>query len=181
MDARHRTFLMRLLPFSHQLYSVPRHRLSNDFVNKFADLIDGLGPDRREHNSELLQLFILLMLYKVPHCKRSKDVKILLRRRLERWEDPSQLAAMVSEAEQVFIHRQSNLQKDLTDDNLAKTYASMCERGDVKKALRWLTDRDGGSVLSPDDIDSKSEKSVEEVLLEKYPPLRDISPSFLED
>jgi len=100
---------------------------------------------------------------------------------LERWEDPSQLAAMVSEAEQVFIHRQSNLRNDLTDDDLAKTYASMCERGDVKKVLRWQTDRDGGSVLSPDDIDSKSGKSVEEVLLEKHPPLRDISPSFLED
>ena len=81
----------------------------------------------------------------------------------------------------MFLHNQSNLRRDLTDDNLARTYASMCDRGDVGKALRWLTDRDGGTGLSPDDIDPKSNKSVKEVLNDKHPPLWDVLPHLLEE
>ena len=56
----------------------------------------------------------------------------------------------------------------------------MCARVDHSKALRWLTDRDGGSVLSPGDIDDKTLMMVEEVLKSKHPPLRNVEPSFLE-
>ena len=179
-DYKHRTLLHRLLPYAHQLYDVPRHQLGKQFVLTYADLMNGLGPKRREHNSEYVLLYVILILRKEKNIKSSKGIKLLLERRLERFQDPTQLAAMVDEAETAFKRNQSNLRKDLTDEDLARTYDSMCARGDHSKALRWLTDRDGGAVLSPSDIDDKTSMTVEEVLKSKHPPLRNVEPSFLE-
>jgi hypothetical protein len=45
-------------------------------------------------------------------------------------------------------------------------------RGDVRGAVRHLTERDKGGVLMPDDIDEKSGDSVADVLEAKHPDAR---------
>ena len=45
----------------------------------------------------------------------------------------------------------------------------MVIEGKRREAVRWVTNRDGGGVLHPDDIDQKSGKTVAEVLESKHP------------
>ena len=89
---------------------------------------------------------------------------------------------MVDEAETHFKQQQSKLRGNLTPEQLAKNFATKVQRDGVTRAIRWLCDRDGGTVLSPDDIDSKSKKPVSEVLIDKHPELRrDVAVTTLEE
>ena len=45
-------------------------------------------------------------------------------------------------------------------------------RGKLQAAIRYLTDRDGGGILQPDNIDAKSGLLVSEVLESKHPAAR---------
>ena len=85
----------------------------------------------------------------------------------------------MNEAETAFKSNQSNLRKNLIDEDLACTYDSMLAQGDHSKALQWLNNSDDGSVLSPSHIDAKSLSTVEEVLKSKHLPLRNVAPPFL--
>ena len=55
------------------------------------------------------------------------------------------------------------------DDSIARRYHSMVIEGKLREAVRWVTNRDGGGVLHPDDVDQKSGKTVAEVLESKHP------------
>ena len=45
----------------------------------------------------------------------------------------------------------------------------MVIEGKLRQAMRWVSNRDGRGVLHPDDVDSKSGKTVVEVLESKHP------------
>ena len=122
------------------------------------------------------------MFYKKSNVTSSCEIKELRKQRLERWKNPDNLKVMVLEAEEEFKHQQTKLRGDMSDDDLAKAYASMCDHHGLAKAVRFLTDRDGGRVLSPTDVvDPVDNKTVEDVLRDKHPPLRDIKSSSLKD
>jgi len=81
---------------------------------------------------------------------------------------------MVAQALTSFKQRQSKLRGDSTDEEIAQKYASILQQGRLRQAVRYLTDRDGGAVLSPDDPDSKTGRPVREILEAKHPRLRDV-------
>ena len=53
--------------------------------------------------------------------------------------------------------------------------------GNLTKAVRFLTDRKGGKVLLPDDIDEKSGNTVKKALFQKHPKLRSLDADALHD
>ena len=57
------------------------------------------------------------------------------------------------------------------DDSIARKYHSMVCDGKLRPAVRWLTSRDGGGVLSPEDACTKTGRFVIDVLREKHPDL----------
>lgn len=182
MDPLHSSYLQRLMCYQHHFYLLLRGKIDKTFTPILTDLIDGIGPDRRQWNSEYYLLFILLMLYKKSNVNSSSDIKKLLKRRLERWENPDNLKVMVLEAELEFKHRQTKLLGDMSHEELAKAYASICNRYSLSKAIRFITDRDGGRVLSPTDVVNPVDNTmVEDVLLDKRPPLRDMKSSSLKE
>ena len=71
---------------------------------------------------------------------------------------------MVNEVESYFKRRRSKLRVSLDDNDIAKKFAKILQRGHLKKKVRFLTDRDGGHVLSPKDIDYKSNQTVKDIL-----------------
>ena len=180
MDVKHRTLLMRLLPYSHQLYNIPNCSIGNDFVNGMAEIIDGIGPAQRKFNSEFLLLYIILVLYKNPNCSDAKGIKKLIKRRMERFKIAANHSVMTSEAETVFSNRQSSMRCNRSDSDISSTFHKMVIRGDLRRAVRFLEDSGGGQVLFPSSVDSSTDKPVSELLKEKHPPLRDVSDVHLE-
>ena len=58
------------------------------------------------------------------------------------------------------------------DHHIARRYYSLVINGRLKAAVRFATNRSGGGVLAPADIDVKSGKTVVEVLRGKHPKAR---------
>jgi hypothetical protein len=54
-------------------------------------------------------------------------------------------------------------------------------RGELRSALRYISDTENGVLLYPDDLDPKTQTSVGEVLLDKHPPMRDPCPAAMKD
>jgi hypothetical protein len=59
-----------------------------------------------------------------------------------------------------------------TPEQRAKIFHRKMWRGDVRGAVRYLTDREKGDILQPTDIDEKTGDSVETVLRSKHPDAR---------
>ena len=105
IDKVHQEMLRKLIIYNHGTYDLPSG-FAKKFVDGFIDILDGIGPDRREHNSEFLLLYIILVLYKVEDVNSNRDVCALLKRRLDCFlkipEDPRLLYKLFGEAESYF-------------------------------------------------------------------------------
>ena len=55
----------------------------------------------------------------------------------------------------------------------------MVVRGDLRRAIRFLTDCNGGQILFPSSIDDSSGRIVADLLEDKHPHLRDIDADHL--
>ena len=55
------------------------------------------------------------------------------------------------------------------DDSLARKFHSMMIEGEMRQAVPWVTTRDDGGVVHPDDVDAKIGKTVVEMLESKHP------------
>ena len=60
-------------------------------------------------------------------------------------------------------------QREEDEDSNAWTYHSMVIDVRLKAGLRWLTNRDGGGILNPEDADTKTLCPVIDILREKHP------------
>ena len=77
--------------------------------------------------------------------------------------------ALLCEAERCAAHCR-NKQPSMSDDHVVRVFTRLMLRGRVHEAVHFATDRAGGGVLQPSDVDSKSGKCVLDVLREKHPP-----------
>ena len=58
------------------------------------------------------------------------------------------------------------------DDAIARRYHSMVIEEKLRAAVRWATNRSGGGILAPSDINTKTGKPVIDVLRAKHPDCR---------
>ena len=63
------------------------------------------------------------------------------------------------------------VQREADDDSIAQTYHSMVIDGRLRAGVRWLTNRDGGGILNPEDADTKTLRPVIDILREKHPDI----------
>jgi hypothetical protein len=86
---------------------------------------------------------------------------------------------LVETTEQAMKARQSKARGSTTSAQRAKTFNSKIMRGELRSALRYISDTECGGLLYPDDTDDKSQKSVGEVLQDKHPRMRDPGPAAM--
>ena len=79
---------------------------------------------------------------------------------------------MVDDAEGEVLSRQPS-SRTPDDEAQARSFNARVLSGRLRSAVRTLTSRSGGGVCQPDDLCSKSGRSVWQVLQEKHPALRD--------
>jgi hypothetical protein len=70
-------------------------------------------------------------------------------------------------------------QGGLTPEQWAKMFHRKMLRGDVRSAVRYLTNREKGGILQPTGIDKKTGDSVKTVLRSKHPDARIPKPESL--
>jgi hypothetical protein len=88
---------------------------------------------------------------------------------------------LVETTEQALKARQSKARGNTTTAQRAKTFNSKIMCGELRSALRYISDTECGGLLYPDDLDQKTQTSVGEVLLDKHPPMRDPGPAAMKD
>jgi hypothetical protein len=88
---------------------------------------------------------------------------------------------LVETMEQALKARQSKARGNITTAQRAKSFNSKIMSGELRSALRYISDTECGGLLYPEGLDQKIQKSVGEVLLDKHPPMRDPGPTAIKD
>ncbi|BES98429.1 Hypothetical protein NTJ_11244 [Nesidiocoris tenuis] len=109
--------------------------------------------------------------------RQAKDIRLLLERRLQMWND-EQYEALLQEAlmlDRKLAHRR---QTSMNKEHVVQVFHRLMLRGKVREAVRWLTESGNSSVLAPYSR-TNSGKTVFEELREKHPDPITPDPSLL--
>ncbi len=90
--------------------------------------------------------------------KRARDIFRRISRRIDAWE-AGQVTMLVEGTLRSMEAALALKQGTTTAEQRAKTFHQKVLRGNIQGAVRYLTDREKGGVLYPNDIDEKSGKS----------------------
>jgi hypothetical protein len=117
-------------------------------------------------------VFAAVILQASPGVRRARDIRRRLERRLDCW-DQGHFTALIddTEAELKANARPRNRQAD--PEVTTRAFDARVLTGRLRSAVRHLTSRQGGGVLQPADLCTKSGRPVVEVLREKHPDLRE--------
>jgi hypothetical protein len=140
----------RLLSHNQSLYDTPRGKLGKEITNEFSNF----GVSKRA------------------------DVQCCLRNRLLAWKE-GKYKFLVEDTHQVLSAKQSKARGNTTPAHRAKVYSSKLLRGHLQSAVNYITDRVGGGILYPDDLDEKSGHQVSRVLKDKHPSMRNPGPAAM--
>ncbi len=127
------------------------------FLEMLSDTIDGILA--RQWNAERSIVFQLVILQRSRDVKQAKDIRRRMTKRLEAWSE-GKFEMLVQDTERSLKTHLATKQGNVSKEQRAKIFNRKMLRGDVRGAVRCLTERDKGGVLMPDDIDEKSGDSV---------------------
>ena len=150
-------------------YDLPSGRVGREFVVALSDEV--LGLSRRREQSERLIVFMAVLLQRDNFVKKNSDIRRLLQRRLSLWKD-SHFGELVAECVRCAGYKSkgrksSKLQGDAHD---CKVFTRLVLRGQMRSAVRWLTERcSSGGVLLPSAVVDGEGKTVLDVLKAKHP------------
>ncbi len=142
-----------------------------------AAIVEGVVS--RTCNSEMLLVFSMTILQKTPGVFRARDIRKRLERRMDAWE-AGKYNMLVQDTERDMQAYLSSKQKGTTPAQRLSIYHRLVLQGKLRQAVRYLTDREKGSILMPDDIDEKTGDSVTTVLESKHPDARVPDVSFFQ-
>ncbi len=144
-------------------------------------LDDDLGDIRaRKWNSERFIVFQMVILQKSKEVKTSGAIRRQLTMRMDSWE-AKKFEMLVQDTERTALAQLARVRGVETQEQRAKTFARLVLQGKLRSAVRWLTDREKGGVLLPDDVDEKTGESVIDVLQSKHPDAQVPDAAELED
>jgi hypothetical protein len=136
---------------------------------KLAELVDGIRA--RKMNAEKFIVFQIVIMQRSRDVKQAKDIRKRISRRLNAW-DEGKFKMLIRDTERDLKSFLSTKQGNVTAEQRAKIFHRKMLRGDVRGAVRYLTEREKGGILLPDDIDEKSGNTISEVLESKHPDAR---------
>ena len=175
-DGLWQKYLKRLLPFSPHHYDVPRTSVGKEIISSLAQLLEDIM--NRKCNMDKFLVFQMVILQRSPKTTSSSDIKRRLGSRLSLWKE-GKFSCLVDDTALTLEASLSKARGNTTPEHRAKVFDSRVKRGKLRSAVRYITDREGGGVLSPNDIDEKSGSKVIDVLKTKHPEMREPGPSAL--
>jgi hypothetical protein len=158
----------RIAQISPTHYDVPKGKVGRRFVATLAR--EFRGARERSWNSERPLIFATVILQTKIGVRRAKDIRARLTTRMDLW-DQGFHAALVDDTEAEATGRPAPARAP-DGETQARNYNARVLSGRLRAAVRNLTRREGGGVLDPDSLDSKTGRPVLEVLHSKHPAMR---------
>jgi hypothetical protein len=118
------------------------------------------------------------MQYTAREVKKAKDVEKRLTWCMDAWQQ-GKFSMLIQNTEQTMDSLLSAKQGRLTPVQLAKIFHQKMLRGDMRGAVRYLTDREKGGLLQSNNIAEKTGDLVKTVLRSKHPDDRISKPESL--
>lgn len=168
-DATWQSYWRQLVVFPSHAYDVPNKSTGRRFVDMVANLLRGIK--RRKWNSERLIVFIMVVLQRERGVTSTGAIRKRIETRMEAWK-AGKFEMLVQTAVRTNESMLSDRRRDHTDEQRAEIFNQKMLRGDIRGAVRFITEREKGGILMPDDIDEKTGDSVENVLRSKHPEAR---------
>ena len=134
-----------------QHYSLPGGSIGKKYIDLLCEELQYLSLGT--YHSERVIVFGVMMLQRDCLVRKGCDIRHLLERRKKLWRD-EQFDTLVQEAVRCdqSLHNSRRLPsfKD-SQEHLIKVFTRLMLKGNVRAAVRWLTERSGGGVLKPSD------------------------------
>ena len=147
-------------------YDLPSGAAGRNFVELLSSELNLLAEG--SVRSERVMVFLEVMLQRDPYVRKGMDIRRLLSRRLEDWRS-EKFDSLLCETERCSGKRYTP-RFTVNKDHVSQVFTRLMLRGQVRSAVRFITDRlSGGGVLSPQDASGVDGKSVLDVLQEKHP------------
>ena len=150
-------------------YKNPQGKVGRLFIRKLAQIFK--GTRERKWNSERLIIFPAVILYKSAGVTASKDIRAKIKSRLKLWDEGRYNVLLEDLEVETRLRREPRREK--TADEKDRDFNTRVLSGHLRSAVRGITMRDGGNVLSADGVCSKSGLPVIDVLRAKHPPPRE--------
>jgi hypothetical protein len=168
-DAIWQSYWRRLIVYHCRQYSLPNGTVGHRFLGMLTEIIEGIIS--RKWNSERWIVFQVVILQCTREVKGAKDIKERLIRRMDDWKKGNFLQ-LVQETERDMKTYLTSKRNGLSHEQRAKIFNDKMMRGEIRSAVRFLTETEIGSVLNANDIDEKTGVSVAESLESKHPEAR---------
>lgn len=167
------------------LFLVPSGSVGKDFVKELTKLFNAYAQASALESVALEAISVACcVLLQRPHASsKSKDHISALQRRLVAWRE-GDIDGLMREGraiqKQLHARKLNNLSDDEQEAHNARIFAKLIFEGKIHSALRFLSDNHGGGVLSLDErLDPSADQTVRDVLRDKHPPKRMVSPEAL--
>ena len=181
----------RAVRLSFRRYDLPNGNVGRKFVEtlRIRNEIE-LMADKKA-NSERLIVFQILVLQREALVSKTGDIRRLISRRLEMWEN-GLFDALLHDAEHCeksFGNGLDKKRREQAFDHTERVFHRLMIAGKIRSAVRWVTERERGGLLKPTDVTTaineegqKVEMTVIEALRLKHPEPADpgvSQPAFL--
>ena len=134
-----------------QHYSLPGGSIGKKYIDLLCEELQYLSLGT--YHSERVIVFCAMMLQRDRLVRKGCDIRRLLERRMKLWRD-EQFDTLLQEAvrcdQSLRNSRRRPSFKD-SQEHLIKVFTRLMLEGNVRAAVRWLTERSGGGVLKPCD------------------------------
>uniref|UniRef100_A0A1X7TIP9 Reverse transcriptase domain-containing protein n=1 Tax=Amphimedon queenslandica TaxID=400682 RepID=A0A1X7TIP9_AMPQE len=164
-------------PLEEKYFEVPYGNVGDAFVQELARLFQSYADSSYLESIALYAAMAMsaLLLQKPIGKVSKKDFSNHLERHLLLWKD-GDVESLLQEGRAIQSRLKFNNHSN-SSNSIAKRFSDLMLIGDVKGAIRLLSNRENGTVLSLDTI--INDRSVKEVLYDKHPIGQPIKPSAL--
>ena len=135
-------------------------------MNALAEELRGIR-DRR-WNSERFIVFQTVTLQRARHVTASRDNWRRIERRLDAWE-AGRYAMLEEDTLRYSTQYLTAVRREETAEHRSKTFHGLVLCGKLRTAVRWITEREKGGFLQPEEHCTKTGDRVLEVLHAKHP------------
>ena len=148
-------------------FKLPSGTCGNRLLYQLVEEWKGVREGR--WNLERPLVFVMVVLQQVEGVTERQHVIKRINQRLDDWREGryKMLVETTYREGLMFLGRG---QREMSETEVHLQYNNLLIAGKIRKAVRFLTERDQGGILLPMDACTKTGKPVEEVLRDKPPP-----------